>query len=82
MQHYSLRLIDARHTGVRLDKYVMQHMRLPWSAAHKLIRSKHVCVLRPDSTVVAHDIAYKLQHGDTLSVKDAALDWADKPTAY
>ena len=57
-------------------------MSVPWSASHKLVRSKHVYVLRPDSTTVTKDTAYKLQLGDTLSVKDSAFDWVDKPNVF
>lgn len=57
-------------------------MGVPWSAAHKLIRSKHCYILRPDSTQVSKDVAYKLQPGDVLSVKDSSFDWVEKPNAY
>lgn len=57
-------------------------MKLPWSASHKLIRSKHVYILRPDNSKIEKDIAYKLQFGDTLSVKDSALDWVEKPNEF
>jgi 23S rRNA-/tRNA-specific pseudouridylate synthase len=57
-------------------------MGVPWSAAHKLIRSKHCYILRPDSTQVSKDVAYKLQPGDVLSVKDSSFDWVDKPNAF
>jgi hypothetical protein len=59
-KYYSLKLIDPKWIGFRLDKYIMQKMSVPWSASHKLIRSKHVYVLRPDSATVSKDIAYKL----------------------
>lgn len=57
-------------------------MGVPWSAAHKLIRSKHCYILRPDSTQVSKDVAYKLQPGDVLSVKDSSFDWVEKPNAF
>lgn len=80
--YYTLKIIESKWMGFRLDKYVMQKMNLPWSASHKLIRSKHIYVLRPDNSVVEKDIAYKLQFGDTLSVKDSSLDWVEKPNEF
>ena len=41
---------------------------MPWSAAHKLIRSKQAYILKFDGTKVEKDIAYKLESGDTLSI--------------
>ena len=81
-QYFSLKLIDKKWYGTRLDKYIMQKLGLPWSAAHKLIRSKQVYVLKSDGAKVEKDIAYKLDTGDTLSIKDEALDWVDKPNDY
>lgn len=74
-KYFSLKLIEPKWAGFRLDKYVMQKFNLPWSAAHKLIRSKYIYVLKPDNTKVQKDTAYKLEFGDTLSVKDSAMDW-------
>ena len=53
---YDLKLINQRWVGTRLDKYIMQKYGVPWSAAHKLIRSKRIYVLKPDGTQVAKDI--------------------------
>ena len=78
---YTLKLIDARWCGTRLDKYLMQKMGVPWSASHKLIRSKHCYVLRPDSTTVMRDISYKLQPGDTLSIKDESIEFTQEAVA-
>jgi 23S rRNA-/tRNA-specific pseudouridylate synthase len=60
----------------------MQKLGLPWSAAHKLIRAKSVYILKTDGKVVEKDIAYKLETGDTLSVRDGAMNWLDKPSDY
>ena len=72
---YSLKLVDKKWLGTRLDKYIMQKFGVPWSASHKLIRSKRIYILKTDGTRVEKDIAYKLAPGDTLSVKENAIDW-------
>jgi hypothetical protein len=60
----------------------MQKLEVPWSASHKLIRAKSIYVLKPNGTKVEKDIAYKLEKGDTLSIKEGAINWVDKQNDY
>ena len=36
--------VPKQFEGERLDKFVMAHFQVPWTSAHKLIRTKKVFV--------------------------------------
>lgn len=65
--------VPKQFEGERLDKFVMAHFQVPWTSAHKLIRTKKVFVQMPTtkpanpekpeevpSRFVYRDSAYKM----------------------
>jgi hypothetical protein len=77
----TVKVIPTTFKGERLDKFLMAHFKLPWTAAHRLVRSKKVFVVKdtwgkpttppPDgqedlSRFVYRDSAYKIAVGDQL----------------
>ena len=40
--------IPNSYHGERVDKFVMNHFKMPWAAAHKLIRTKKAFVVRDE----------------------------------
>jgi hypothetical protein len=64
-------VIPKTYQGERLDRFVMTHFKLPWSVAHKLIRSKKAFVVKKHETeaekkFVYRDAAYKIDKDDEL----------------
>ncbi|TNV78288.1 hypothetical protein FGO68_gene7655 [Halteria grandinella] len=65
------RIIDVPPTfdGVRFDRFLMEHLKLPWALAHRQIRSKQSFVFHKkdaDYEYVYKEQAYKMQKGDKV----------------
>ena len=81
-KYFTLREIDKRWIGQRLDKLVMQKLDVSWSGAQKFVRSNKVFVANKrgaggvldEDGFVLSQIAYKIKDGDIMCIDDKLLD--------